>query len=249
MKEFMKKFKFGKTDFNIGVERECFLTNTKGNIIPVAKYVLNCLPKNNKFGHELSACQLEERVSAISLYGIEADLKENDMMLSNLESKLALKRSYTSVAPINMPLDVYPDERYLDIAKCMSKKKLSAACRVAGTHIHIKMNTAEQALRVYNGVIKHTDELIEMGDNSNGKRMNLYQIVEHNWQPPPIKDWQDFMRKAIANKYYENPRNNWSIIRISVCGTIEFRCFGSTPIMKEIIGWANICQELCEKYR
>ncbi len=63
MKTFRDKFQFDATKaFYVGVERERFLT-VKGHIVPIAPLVLDALKEmGEKFGYELSACQLEEEL-------------------------------------------------------------------------------------------------------------------------------------------------------------------------------------------
>jgi len=99
-------------------------------------------------------------------------------------------------------------------------------------------------LKVYNGVIHHTDELLKMGD----KLIETYSIVEPKWYPLAYETWIGFMCKALKYNFYNNPRNCWHIIRISVHGTIEFRTFGATESEEKVLEWTKVCQELCSKY-
>jgi len=249
MKEFLQKFKFGNKDFNIGVERESFITDDRGNILPLAQYILKKLPQNGRFGYELSACQLEDRARGENIAEVISNLNSNNNVIENIGNQLHFKMQYIEVAPHDMPIVIYPDKRYEQITKKMTYQVLLAACRIAGTHIHIKMNSAKEAMKVYNGVIKHTNELIEMGNSSKGKRMQLYSVVEPHWKPLVYKNWVDFMSKAIKLNFYCNPRNCWHIIRISAQGSIEFRTFGVTPSILKIAEWIKYCQDLCNQYR
>ena len=146
-----------------------------------------------------------------------------------------------------MPLDVYPDPsgRYQVITKDMPEEKLRAACRVAGTHIHIGMGSQEKAIRAYNNALRHLDHLCKLGDKSKGERLSIYKIMAPNFKPPVYDSWKDYEVYAKEHGFIDSPRNCWHLIRISIHGTIEFRMFGATPDIHEVIQWAKICYTIC----
>jgi len=250
MQEFLELFKFEpEKSMLTGIERECFLTNGQGKIAPIAHQTLQHLKKDNseQFGFELSACQLEDRVGPCKLSNLKKELITNDQEISKAELELGFKRSYVEVAPSDMPLDVYPDPtgRYQRIVKTMPKEVLLAACRIIGTHVHIGMPNHEVAMKTYNKVINHCDELCRLGDGSNGKRLKIYKIVAPECQPKTYKNWDEFYQYAVEKKFVHDPRSCWHLIRMTVHGTIEFRMFGPTTDLDKIVGWAEKCHKIC----
>ncbi len=249
MEEFLKLFSFRQEGaWQVGVERECYLTNN-GAIKPLSPLVLAHLAKDGRFGYELSACQLEDRVGPCQLADLKNQLLQNEEDIKTAEKALCFQRLFLEVAPIDMPLDVFPDPtgRYQQIVKTMPQEVLLAACRVTGTHIHIGMPDHETALKVYNQVIAHWQELCQLGDGSQGQRLEIYKIVAPAPQPLPYADWADFHQKAIERKFDHDPRSCWTLIRISVHGTIEFRMFGPTRDLDKLVSWAQKCHQLCQQ--
>lgn len=244
---FMGKFNFREEGkLFVGVERECHLVDENGAIVPMAAKVLEHI-NDEHFGYELSACQLESRTAPVQLKHLKDALSKNDSVARSVLNALSLGCSHKEVAPFDMPLDVYPDPtgRYQQITKNMPIEILRAACRVIGTHVHIGMPNHETALRVYNEVICHADKLISLGNGSDGERLKIYRMMAPDATPPAYASWNDFYSTACAKGFDQDPRKCWTLIRISVHGTIEFRMFGTTDDLDVIVGWANHCFGLC----
>ncbi len=251
LKNFLDKFDFTPDlCLQIGVERECFLLDKNKRISPLAPMVLGYLGVNGKFGFELSACQLEDRIGPCHINEIKKLLNDNEILIKEAEKKLGFSRNFEEVGPEDMCLDVFPDPtgRYQKLIKDMPNQVLASACRVIGTHIHVGMPDPENALKVYNRVLTHLPELLKQGDCSQGERLNLYKNVAPNPYPLAYQNWEDFHCKAQKNGFDENPRNCWHLIRISVHGTIEFRMFGATSEITKIQEWAKSCHDLCQAY-
>lgn len=248
MQTFTDRFNFDpKRHLFVGIERECFLTRN-GTIVPIAGEIIPQLDNKRNFGYELSACQLEMRTDPTNLVLIKDVLKHSQQLLNEYESRFGFEALHTEVAPYKMPLDVYPDPtgRYQQITKDMPIKKLRAACRVAGTHIHIGMASKEQAIVAYNVAIKELPRLCKMGDKSKGERLQIYKIMAPDFKSPHYNNWEYFERYAKDHGFDETPRNCWHLIRISIHGTIEFRVFGATPSVDEIEKWAGLCHSICQ---
>ena len=248
----MALFKFEREKaLMTGVERECFLLDADGAPVPKVSEALEACSllgraiEKSDFGYELSACQIESRCGPCKLEKLQVVLSENDSLLAQAVSNCGLSCGYGEVGPEDMPLDVYPDPRYLAIVKKLPREILLAACRVIGTHIHIGMPDHETALRVYNGVIPYTHDLSRIGDSSNGERLEIYKAMAPDCRPRHLDSWLDFYRMAEVQQFVSDPRRCWTLIRISVHGTIEFRMFGATADLDTIVGWANRCHELC----
>lgn len=257
IQDFIKKFNFNPDKGGlVGVERECFIVNDQGIVVPESPQILsavsNGIETNDYFEHhptsigpELSACQLEIKTPPVSLEYLEEVLSVQDHALTALLKRFNLSPSFCEVAPCSIPQIVYDDPRYQEITRHLPPEKFIAALRVIGTHIHVGMPDHETALSVYNRVILECDALAVLGDHSHGERLKLYKTVEQNAQPTPFSSWQDYYEHALAKGFADNPRNQWSLIRLSVHGTIEFRMFGATADLYEINEWARRCVKLC----
>jgi gamma-glutamyl:cysteine ligase YbdK (ATP-grasp superfamily) len=247
MKTFKSLFRFNpEKAFRVGVERECFLLDSSGQIVPLAQLVLDRLD-DPRFGYELSACQLEERIGPCDVHSVERLFLENDAVLAQILEPLGIRRGFGEVGPEDMPLEVYPDPtgRYAELARNMPRKRLLAACRVIGIHVHVGMPDHGTALRVYNRVISRMGSLLEVGSGSFGERLSIYREVAPNCDPEPYGSWEYFHRVAVREGFAHDPRRCWSLIRISAHGTIEFRVFGSTDCPKRIARWARLCHRMC----
>lgn len=250
MEKFLAQFEFKPEGaMLVGIERETLLTQN-GNIVPIAEKVLKRLNNHQRYGYELSACQLEDRVGPTTLPNLMNELLGNEAEIKKAEQELGFQRWHYEVGPDDMPLDVYPDptERYQRITENMPKDILLAACRVIATHVHIGMPDHQTALRAYNKVIDHCDELCRIGDGSCGERLEIYKKMAPDFNPPFYAGWNSFYEEAIQKGFLSDPRKCWHLIRLSIHGTIEFRMFGATSELSRIVSWAKRCHELCQSY-
>jgi gamma-glutamyl:cysteine ligase YbdK (ATP-grasp superfamily) len=237
--------------YHIGVEREYFITSLEGVIVPRAFAVLDKLPKIEgvgEYSYELSACQIETKsVPCATLDQIWETQTKLEDMLDSVLTQVGLRKLLQSVAPHDMPLDVYPDPtgRYAQLSASMPREVLLAACQITGTHFHIGMPNAHTALRVYNYVIEHCEAINTMGDNSNGKRLHLYRTVAPVCKPVRYNSWEEFVTYSTENGFAQNLRNCWHLIRLTRHGTIEFRNFGATHSVNDIVTWARYVKNLC----
>lgn len=273
MKERLKSF-MGRHSYrpelqgNVGVEREAFLTDHQGRLVPKAHDVLATIETNGiptvsndgwvssvvweparegEFSYELSACQVETRIGPCTLTKLPRALHRSKERLDRVVAHHGLKLLHTEVGPVDMPLDVYPDPtgRYQEIVKRLSKRELLAGCRVIGTHVHVGMPDHETALKTYNYVIQHTDALCEAGNGSFGERLAIYRQMAPDFEPLHFSSWEGYHAYACQKGFEEDPRKCWSLIRMSVHGTIEFRMFGATRSISRIGEWAKKCHALC----
>lgn len=238
----------------VGIELEFFILEY-GKIQPSAPTILKQINQelskwNSKtkkylsFSCELSACQIEYQVGPIQPDDLMDALIEIERFLEYLEWRLNFHRLYCGAANF-IPLDVYPNERYEKITKSMPENVLAAACQVAGLHVHIGMPDHETALKTYIKSICQTDYLIGIGDESGGKRHKLYSLVANDPIPKPIDSWSDQYAIAMQNNFVDNPSNNYSYIRMTKHGTVEFRMFDSTGDIERIVGIVKLCCRIC----
>ncbi len=231
----------------VGIERECFIANGHGVPTPQAHKVLSSIKQGAEFGYELSACQIETRIGPCRVQELQSRLGDRDEQLRDVLGRYGFSALHTEVGPEDMSLDVYPDPtgRYQELTKNMPHEILSAACRVIGTHVHVGMRDHDMALRVYNRVIQHCGILCDMGDGSSGERLAIYKRMAPDSEPKSYASWDEYYQTALVKGFAQDPRKCWTLIRISVHGTIEFRMFGATDSINRIVEWANYCHHLC----
>lgn len=269
--QFKSLFKYDPSKVGyLGVERECFIVDADEKIVPSAEEVLAGLEsgiqitpwhphwaiqissvvrnKDRAFGYELSACQMGSRIGPCRLEDLNNQLQYRDKQLESALRHYDLHALHVEVGPEDTPLDVYPDPtgRYQRLTKNMPREILSAACRVIGTHVHVGMRDHDMALRVYNYVVRHFAELCELGNGSFGERLAIYKQMAPDYEPKPYASWEEYYQTALLKGFAEDPRKCWTLIRISVHGTIEFRMFGATDSTARIVKWATRCRDLCQ---
>ncbi|MDO8558066.1 MAG: hypothetical protein Q7S09_02660 [bacterium] len=248
LKRFLERFKF-RPDLcgYVGIERERFLTRKNGVIVPEAKQFLENMG-DSAWTYELSACQVEDRtIPRQDPFWIRQNLLQNDYWGGKAARKLELYLSFKEVGPRTMRLDVYPDPRYLEIVKHISRARLSAACRVTGTHIHIGVANMEEAIRVHNVLGRASGYLAALGDHSRGERLKLYRTMAPDWKVPVYESAEHFFEVAKKKGFAKNPRNCWNLVRISAHGTVECRAFGVTPDVDEIMDWVSAIRSIAKE--
>ncbi|MCA9354737.1 MAG: hypothetical protein KC877_04420 [Candidatus Kaiserbacteria bacterium] len=249
-KEFLAKFTFKpERAFMVGVERECFLRQVGSGIIQDQAAAVHALmeasPYARHFSPELSACQYEYKTDPLAISDLGEQLELLEATLQQQLAEIGLYGDFTEVAEETMPLTVYPNSRYLKIVDTLPTEVLSAACRVAGTHVHVGMPNLATAIMIYNHIRDRVRQLRELGDHSNGARLRLYEVVAPQFDPPLVAGERGLYKLALERGFAQNPRDWWSEMRITIYGTIEFRSFGSTPSVPEIEKWARFCRQLC----
>lgn len=243
--KFLSQFAFSRAmNGYIGIERERFLKNAEGLYMPHAEKFLSEI-KDPHWTHELSACQVEDRTDPQSnLLELKYDLIHNTNNGVYAAEKNSAKIITEEVAARDMPLDVFPLERYKNIVRNITEDRLRAACRVAGTHIHIGVGSVDEAIRVHNVCAAHTSELIHIGDHSSGARIALYKEMAGQWKSPQYENAEHFFETATVENFSDDPKHCYHLVRISIHGTVECRMFGVTPHEDEIIYWVEFLKQI-----
>lgn len=247
--KFLSKFSFKPELANyVGIEREHFLRSvSNGLLTPMSMEFLKTI-KNKAWTYELSACQVESRTKPKKdQSSINLELLANENRGSAIANKLGVELLNTEVGPEDMVLDVYPNPRYLRIVKSISMERLRAACRVAGTHIHIGVRDIGHAIRLNNALVAHLDKLCAVGDHSCGERLRLYNIVTQNCQVSTYDSIEHLFEVSREEGFTENPRDCWKMIRISIHGTVELRMFGATEKIDEIMYWISLIKQVAKE--
>lgn len=237
----------------IGIERERFIVDKKQKMIVPAINVLlpiawkaaakKGLP-TDLFGYELFAGQIEDRTPPCkSLLAVKKALEINDDILNEVSSNNGLEFDFSEFVEEKQitRLEVNPfDQRHKGIWQSISTERRSAASRVAAVHVHLSA-TEKQAVALLNSCRKKViTSLIEAGDHSNGKRIATYRIMSQSEGTQPLFRGFKELLAYIDSKGGE--RNVWDFVRYKPSTkTLEFRMFGTTADIKEIINYVKLC--------
>lgn len=242
---------------NFGIERERFIVDARGKIVPSIGVLLPRVHEvasrekksTSLFTFELFAGQIEDRTPPCpTLNGIEKSLLENEAILSEAANGLGLGFDHSEFVPEEriLAFEVNPfDERHQSIWASITPERRIAASAVAAIHVHISTSD-EEAVRILNrcrGPV--IDHLSRIGDHSNSKRINAYRsMAETDGVPPTFTNMQE-VRNYIESKGGE--KNVWDLVRYKPSTrTVEFRMFGSTEDVAEITGYIRACCEVSE---
>lgn len=234
-----------------GVEVELF-TAKNNLIVPAAPEVMARLQDTELapwFSPEFSACQIEFKTPPVYPEDMHAALIERQTLLHRILKEMQLEPLYAPIAPENMPLDIYPLERYTkEIAPSLTREQLLSAFRVAGLHIHYGTHDMYHALYLYNKLAEHFSQLLTFGDKSNGARRAVYRKAASDWQPARFADLRDLYQYACEHGFTEDLRRWWSELRISHFGTVELRSPDTTPDMAEAATWVRMYAAWCKGF-
>jgi gamma-glutamyl:cysteine ligase YbdK (ATP-grasp superfamily) len=240
----------------IGVERErfiyspakCLIVNAIRHLLPAVHGKARSMAvPDTLFQYEMAACQIEDKTPVCtSLKGLHNALVVNDAILIQAAKLLGLRfwhDEFVDVSRIER-LEVNPfSERHADIWRSISVSQRTAASQVIGTHVHIGVSP-EEALRTLDrctpDILKR---LIRLGDHSDGKRIAAYQTMAGiNGTVPTHATFSDLMDYIIESG---GERNVWDWVRYKPSTqTLEFRMFGATSDIDEVIGYARACLEI-----
>ncbi|OGM00440.1 hypothetical protein A2480_04275 [Candidatus Uhrbacteria bacterium RIFOXYC2_FULL_47_19] len=239
----------------LGIERECFIIDSSGSVVPA---IGKLLPRvflvaerigvpQNLFSFELFAGQIEERTPPCRNFEeIKKTLSINGRILSAAISSLGLSFDYSEFVEEHKVgvFEVNPfDRRHRDIWSAMSLEKRVAASVVAAVHVHISVSK-DEVVRVLNLCREETvNRLVHLGDHSRLRRMTAYRIVSGtDGIPPEFDDFSEVMN-YISSQGGE--KNVWDLVRYKPStGTIEFRMFGTTSSVDEIVEYIRVCRDL-----
>lgn len=197
--------------------------------------------------YELSACQVEFRTKpCASVSDLMRNLVEGRREGNVVARQMGCILRCDEVASGNMPLDVYPSKRYLQLKKELPEETLRSACRVAAVHLHYGCRDMAHAIEVHRRIVPHLDRFIDLGDHSRGKRIQLYQDMASCWRPPVYDSEEHFWKVAVEQGFANNLKKCWHLIRISRHGTVELRMFGTTEDVEEIRQWAELVKRIAE---
>ncbi len=252
LQKFLSHFSFDPSRAGfLGVEREFFLESvgrcrcsfpgSRANLVPRAPDFLAAV-RDDHWTYELSACQVEHRTDpCVDLCVLHDDLENGLARGQEVAYRLGMEIAPREVAPLDMPLENYPEPRYDHLrAHVLSPERYLAACRVTGTHVHYGVGSVEEALAVYNRLVRALPVFLDAGDGSDGERLRLYRIAAPACDPPPLATVEEFYAHAVEAGFADNPRNCWDLVRISRHGTVEVRAFGAPRDTETVLSWARL---------
>lgn len=241
----------------LGVERERFITDKIGRIVPAIGVLLPLVKKMSEekgikpelFGYELFAGQIEDRTPACASFcALRLALEKNDHILNKAAKYLGLGFNYSEfVDEAHLgKLEVNPfDKRHQKIWRNITLERRVAASQVAAVHIHLS-TTIDQAIKLLNiccdGVVTR---LSKMGDHSSGKRLAAYKVMTGcDSISPQFREPEDLLKYIES---YGGEKNVWDFVRYKPSTkTTEFRMFGSTANVLEVLDYAKACFALLE---
>jgi len=243
----------------IGTERERFIIDSwSGKIVPAIDLLLPLARvkaakkgiDKNRFGYELFSGQIEDRTPPCnSIAELKGALKVNDLILKNIASTNGFDFIFTEFAEESQikKLAVNPfDERHQEIWESISRERRLAASRVAAIHVHLQV-TEEQALKLIEICREDViNELSRIGDHSNGNRIRAYkEMAQNNGIPSVFSDIDELLGYIES---HNGERNVWDFVRYKPSTeTVEFRMFGTTENIEEILFYVEKCLELFSK--
>ncbi len=243
----------------LGVERERFIVNNKkeivseiGILLPKVKALAYLSSIDvDRFTYELFAGQIEDRTAVCnSLIELKRSLLENDQILKQAALELGLSyecSEYVDGSRLG-DLKVSPfNKRHQEIVSKITKEQMIAASQVAAIHVHVGV-TQDEVVDVLNSDRDKLKKLISLGDHSAGARIKSYQTMAGEQQFPPLFHSFEEVINYINSKGGE--KNVYDLIRYKPSTkTIEFRMFGTTENVDEIVNYVGECKKLVLKKR
>ncbi len=237
-----------------GIERERFIVNAQGVVVPEIGRLLPAVQQlaceqgvsESLFSYELFAGQIEDRTPPCSsLEEIRAALLQNERVLQEAAGNLGLGFNHSEFVEANL-VDVFEvnpfDERHRQIWASIPNERRIAASVVAAIHVHISV-TGKEAVKILNLCRSDViNRLISLGDHSNLRRINAYRTMAETDGVPPMFASFSEVKAYIGSKGGE--KDVWDLVRYKPSTkTVEFRMFGATPCVEEILGFVIACQE------
>ena len=181
-----------------------------------------------------------------SLEDLKKALIINDQILEKAASQFGFGFDFTEFAEesqiLNLVVNPF-DKRHKNIWESLSPERCLAASRVFSTHVHIGVEKPE-VLKLLNFCDEKTiTRLASIGDHSNGKRILAYRTMTQSKSIPPNFSTIDELLCYIQKNGGE--RDVWDLVRYKPSTkTIEFRMFGATENIEEVLNYVKVCLDL-----
>ncbi|MBI3337099.1 MAG: hypothetical protein HY005_00545 [Candidatus Staskawiczbacteria bacterium] len=240
----------------LGIERERFIINSISNkIVPAIGILLPKVHEEAKrislseelFTYELFAGQIEDKtLPCNSLLSLKDALITNDQIMRKVASKHGLGFDFSELVEENRisSLEVNPfSKRHQNLWYSISPERRLAASVVAAVHVHLAIPESHVVKILNICRRKVIGKLTKIGDHSDGKRINAYTIMAKTDGVPPL--FSNFKEVLEYINVKGGEKNVWDLVRFKPSTrTIEFRMFGTTESIEEIIEYAKACLEI-----
>lgn len=228
----------------VGVELERVIVGEDGNPLSIASQVLSFLDPVHH-SPELSTWQIECKTSPIRFEDLSNELRR---VMNEQEVAVRLHDVYIQAMPVvfngNPPILIHP--KYKDVAEIIVRRAgaggLKAALAVASWQLNIGCSDAEQCIERYNHLVEALEELIVMGDCSNGQRMQIYRQATPNCNPMRLESTRELYNLLVSRGLVHDPARLHTLIQIKPGWIIEVRVFDATDDVQSIcnITWSTL---------
>lgn len=251
--------------FTIGIEEEFQMVDRQtGQLKPCIETIL--AKGYPTFGESIKAEMLQPTIELIS--DILPDIPTARQALQTTRSKLACLMAEEGLALISAgthPNAFWqeeprtPYERYHQLEE--EFQDVARSLLIFGLHIHIGIDSQEQAIEIMNQARTWLPHLLALSSNSpfwQGRLTGLKSYRSVVWKPFPrsgvpeiFPAWSDFdtyVRALVKTGCIDNGKRIWWDIRPHpFFSTIEFRIFDMPATLDDTIAIAALCQALVAK--
>ena len=218
----------------VELERGIFDPDT-GATLAIAHWIL---PRLSAEDHspEPSACQVESKTRPMAnIASVMKDLRRVVDDADAVARTIGCELRGVPTLPDDFSRVVYPSEAYRAVADMLTRRGiLDAAMQVMSVQINIGCSSWEELQDRYTRLVRSIDELLVLGDLSEGKRQRLYRKAVPNPTPVVWSTPQELYEVALSERTDANPAKLHKHVVIKPGGIIEVRCFDSTSDMRQI---------------
>ncbi|MBU1721559.1 hypothetical protein KKG38_02135 [Patescibacteria group bacterium] len=240
------------------LELVLFRRGLKGNLIPVLEVarflgaIWKRYPKlRNSFDKEFYGGQFEIKSGP---YKNHMDLIDNLLYKVFIAQEVAEQFGWEVHAVEflhgKIPQGVSPlNERYEEYRK-QYPHKADSMYRVASLHIHRGASSLEQAIDLYNAMVRSLPIIVDKGwiDPTRLKHFNEI-IFPVGYFPPEYNNLDSMVEHARSHGFLDSLRGNYSAVRIhEIYGTAELRVMGPTLERSELIKRFRFVDMVCRPY-
>lgn len=242
----------------VGVEEELMLIDpSSGRLVPRIEQVLLSVARDERFGAELRASQVE---LVTRPYLSAADVGR-ELALARLDLAAAIGEDISLLAcgahpTANDPGPITDGERYRAIAR--ENPWAARFMLTCGLHIHVAVADGDRALAVYNALRSFLPELSALSANSpfhassdtgvGSARLHLNRSLPRHGVPPVFLDWDayvDLVDWGRAGDAIPDAGYHWWDLRLHPgFGTVELRVCDTQTEISDTVALVALAQTL-----
>ncbi len=247
----------------LGVELELHLIDrSTGDLVSVSNEILDEM--GEPFGGEHPKAKHELFQSTVEIItGVcntpaeaRADLEDTLAELRDVAAKHDATLMSSGTHPFALASDqiVSPNPRYHDLVDEM--QWTARRLLICGTHFHVGLRSGEQAIAVFNELLRHLPLFLIVSSSSPflesidtglaSSRSKIFESLPTAGLPPNVTDWadfEDFMATLLEARCITSVREVWWDIRPHPdFGTVELRMCDAAPTLRETTALAALAQ-------